>query len=112
MVVLIWLLHAERGTAPWHLIVLSSSWLKGPYVIRVSVLGLDAHIYLSLSASYLLFSKALPRGSACSFVNLKSSAYFLGTQLFAEWFKSRRKVSVLQPPCASGPWLCGHHLLC
>lgn len=76
--------------------VLSSSWFKGPYVIRATVLGSDAHIYLSLSASHLLFSKALPRGSGCSFVNLKSLAHFLGTQLLMEWFKNRRKLSILE----------------
>ena len=64
--------------------------------MRATVLGSDAHIYLSLSASHLLFSKALPRGSGCSFVNLKSPAHFLGAQLLTEWFKNRRKLSVFE----------------
>lgn len=113
MVVLTWLLLLREGQFTGTMAALSSSWFKGPYVIRVSALGSDAHIYLSLSASHLLSAKALPRVSGYSFVNLKSPAHFLGTQLFAEWFKNRRKMSIPQPPCAPpGPWLCGHHLLC
>lgn len=103
---------------------LSSSWFKGPYVIRASVLGSDAHIYLFLSASHLLLSKALPRGAGCNFVNLKSPAHFLGTQLFTDWFKNRRKMSVFQPPvllalgsmgitsCAEEGMKLSHHPLC
>lgn len=88
-------------------------------------MGSDAHIYLSLSASHLLFSKALPRGSGCSFINLKSPVHFLGTQLFTEWFKNRRKMSVLQLPhvflalgfmgitsCAEEGRKLSHHPLC
>lgn len=93
----------RKGLFTGAMATLSSSWFKGPYVIRASVLGSDAHTYLSLSASYLLFSKALPRGSECSFVNLKSPAHFLGTQLFTERLKNRRKMPVLQSPVCLGP---------
>lgn len=114
----------REGQFPGTMAALSSSWFKVPYVIRASVLGSHAHIYLSLSASHLLFSKALPGGSGCSLVNLKSPAHFLGTQLFTGWFENRRKVSILQPPmcfwplahgvtsCAEEGMKCSHHPLC
>lgn len=93
----------REGQFPGTMAALSSSWFKVPYVIRASVLGSHAHTYLSLSASHLLFSKALPGGSGCSLVNLKSPAHFLGTQLFTGWFRNRRKMSILQPPMRFWP---------
>lgn len=101
----------REGQLPGTTAALSSSWFKAPSAISASVWGSHAHIYLSLSASHLLFSKALPGGAGCGLGNLKSPAHFLGTQLFTGWFTNRRKMSISTPHVllALGSW---HHLLC
>lgn len=117
MVSLAWLLHTERGTVSWHCGSPFQQLVQGSICNQSQRLGSDAHISLSLSASYLLFSKALPRRSGSSFVSLKSPVHFLGTQLLVEWFKNRRKMSVFQLtptscPMCLWPLAYGHHLLC